>query len=68
MMANEMLCSVQLVQGKITASGRGKHKCPGFFCKKDSAVDFFFFFLIDGGQLTDLLVRLGPLYHPGFIV
>jgi len=29
---------------------------------------FFFFFLQDGGQLTDLALRLGPLYHPAVLV
>jgi len=28
----------------------------------------YFFFLQDEGQLTDLALRLGSVYHPGFLV
>jgi len=34
----------------------------------DLGSDLFFYFLQDGGQLTDLALKLGPLYHRGFLV
>jgi len=54
LIAKKDITDVSVVRDKIKVSWQ----------KQDS----YGFFLQDGGQLTDLALRLGPLYLPGFLV